>query len=209
MDLLSQRKKFAHALLQLAQDNEVTHWGTLKIGLIGRSRIDTDRELLKPLGEVVRAYSRVRNNLPNRARVEKHHLPFMVGTVEQYDRAGSLDPHLHYFIRLRKDEEPRYRGFLRSRFGRDCTDGAASLPAYAHPPETSADWSPWLYPEIVLSDGRPSRPIIKRLDARPTFDLQALYDDGFRAANYAVKQGKASDIVSHLDFAPSPSDAHS
>lgn len=200
MDLLSERKKRGIALHHIAKENGATHFGTLKIGLIGRPRIDIDRELLRPLGEVLRAYARDRNTLPNRATVKRTDLPFIIGTAERYDRAGSLDPHLHYFIRLRTDEEPRYRGFLRSRFGRDCTRSAASLSAYAHPSGTSADWKDLLLPHAVGAEDRPVRPIITRRDAAPTFDLQWLHDDGFRAATYSMKQGRGSEIVSHLDL---------
>jgi hypothetical protein len=188
------------ALHDMARDNSVTHFGTLKIGLIGRSRIDPHRDLVRPLGEVLRAYARDRNELSRRTAVRKSDLPFMVGTLELRDRAGSLDPHLHYFIRLRPNEEPRYRGFLRTRFGSDRTKGADSLPAYAYPPGTSVDWRPWIFPNPVSSEIRPARPIILRRDAAPTFDLQALSDGGLRAALYSVKQGRGSEIVSHLDL---------
>ncbi|CAN5213126.1 hypothetical protein BH10PSE2_BH10PSE2_11890 [soil metagenome] len=200
MHLLSDRELRGIALHDIATENGVTHFGTLKIGLLGRSRIDINRELIRPLGEVVRAYARDRNNLSKRTAVKKSDLPFIVGTVELRDKAGSLDPHLHYFVRLRPDEEPRYRGFLRTRFGRDCTKGAEALPALAHPPGTSADWRPWLLPYAIPADGRPIHPIILRRDAEPTFDLQQLYDDGLRAATYSAKQGSGSEIVSHLDL---------
>jgi hypothetical protein len=64
----------------------------------------------------------------------------------------------------------------------------------------SVDWKPWFAPLAVAVDARLDHPIIKRRDVSPTFDLQALYDDGFRAAIYAVKQGRGSELVSHLDL---------
>ena len=194
------RSALADALYDLAEANGVTHFGTLKLGLIGRSRIDTHRDLLRPLAVVIRTYGRDRSDLPKRSPLKVEHLPFLVGVAERYDRAGSLDPHLHYFIRLRADEEPRYRGFLRSRFGQDRTRGADSLIALAHPPGEPAHIRPFVFPsEIAVSD-RPIRPLIMRRDATPSFDLQPLRTDWRRAAAYSVKQSLTPIIISHLDF---------
>ena len=194
------RTRLSEALHDLASTNGVTHFGTLKIGLIGRSRIDIHRDLIRPLREVVRAYGYVRCDLPRRAKLEKSHLPYLIGVIEKRDRSGSYDPHLHYFIRLKHDEEPLYRGFLRSRYGRDCTKGAVALPAHIHLPNTPASMRPYLFPVEVPAFARPTRPLIQRRDATPTFDLQPLTSDWRRATAYIVKQSLSPDIISHLDF---------
>lgn len=194
------RVALADALHDLAEANGATHFGTLKLGLIGRSRIDVHRELLKPLSVVIREYGYDRSDLPNRSTINAGHLPFLVGVAERFDRAGSLDPHLHYFIRLRSNEELRYRGFLRTRFGRDCTEGAGRLTALAHAPGTPAEMRQFLLPSEVSLLARPTRPLIKRRDATPTFDLQPLSGDWRRAATYVVKQSLTPDIITHLEL---------
>ena len=194
------RRRLGDGLHDLASANGATHFGTLKIGLIGRSRIDIHRELIRPLREVTREYARLRFDLPRRAKLDASHFPFMVGVIEKRDRAGSFDPHLHYFIRLETDEEPLYRGFLRSRFGRDCTKGAVALPAHVHLPETPASMRPYVFPIEVPVHVRPTRPLIFRRDATPTFDLQPLESDWRRATAYIVKQSLSPDIITHLDF---------
>ncbi|MDQ8027170.1 MAG: hypothetical protein REJ23_00470 [Brevundimonas sp.] len=200
MPATHRRADVANALYDLAETNGVTHFGTLKLGLIGRSRIDVHRELLKPLAVVIREYGYDRSDLPNRSTLEAGHLPFLVGVAERFDRAGSLDPHLHYFIRLRPNEEPRYRGFLRMRFGRDCTAGAGRMTALAHAPGTPAGMRQFLLaPEVSLL-ARATRPLIKRRDATPTFDLQPLSSDWRRAATYVVKQSLTPDIITHLEL---------
>lgn len=191
--------EFADALYDLAESNGVTHFGTLKLGLIGRSKIDLHRELLRPLAVVFRTYGRDRSELSKRSRPTADHLPFLVGVVERYDRAGSLDPHLHYFIRLRLGEEPHYRGFLRARFGRDHTKGAEGLAALTHPPGTPARMR-FFRPDSVCALSRPGRPLITRPDATPTFDLQPLRGDWRRAISYSIKQSSTSEIISHLDL---------
>ncbi|RZI99632.1 MAG: hypothetical protein EON90_10815 [Brevundimonas sp.] len=200
MPALHSRFAIANALHQLAEANGVTHFGTLKIGLLGRSSIDVHRELLRPLAVVVRAYARYRSDVCKRAMLRADHLPFIVGVAERFDRAGSVDPHLHYFVRLEHDEEPFYRGFLRSRFGRDDTDQAGLLPAFTHPPGTQARMREFLIPTEVSSTARPPRPLIKRRDAAPTFDLQPLSTDWRRATNYVVKQSLSPEIITHLDL---------
>lgn len=194
------RAAIADALYDLAETNGVTHFGTLKLGLVGRSTIDLHRELLKPLAVVLREYGYDRSDLPHRSTLEADHLPFLVGVAERYDRAGSLDPHLHYFVRLRPDEEPRYRGFLRSRFGRDCSDGAGGLKALTHPAGIPAQMRQFLLPTEVSLLARPIRPLIRRRDATPTFDLQPLSSDWRRAATYIVKQSITPDIITHLEL---------
>lgn len=200
MPALLRRNAVADALHDFAETNGVTHFGTLKLGLIGRSRIDVHRELLKPLAVVLQTYGYDRSDLPNRSALKADHLPFLVGVVERFDRAGSIDPHLHYFIRLRPDEEPLYRGFLRSRFGRDCTEGAGGLIALGHPAGTPAEMRQFLRPTDVSILARPARPLIKRRDATPTFDLQPLSSDWRRAANYVVKQSLTPDFITHLEL---------
>jgi hypothetical protein len=200
LPLHHRRSAIADALHDLAEANGVTHFGTLKLGLVGRSRLDVHRELLKPLAVVLRTYGYDRSDLPNRSILNVEHLPFLVGVVERFDRAGSLDPHLHYFVRLRPDEEPRYRGFLRSRFGRDCTEGAGRLTALTHPAGTPAEMRQFLLPTEISILARPSRPIITRRDASPTFDLQPLSSDWRRAADYVVKQTLTPDIITHLEL---------
>ena len=200
MPTLPRRSVVADALHDFAETGGATHFGTLKLGLIGRSRIDLHRELLRPLAVVIRTYGYARSDLPKRATLEAEHLPFLVGVIERNDRAGSLDPHLHYFIRLRPNEEPLYRGFLRSRFGRDCTKGAASLPAFTHPEGTPAEMRQFLIPTAVSVLARPTRPLIKRPDATPTFDLQPLRSDWRRATSYSVKQSRTPDIITHLEL---------
>ncbi|CAN7415806.1 hypothetical protein [Brevundimonas sp. LjRoot202] len=149
---------------------------------------------------VLREYGYDRSDLPHRSTLEADHLPFLVGVAERYDRAGSLDPHLHYFVRLRPDEEPRYRGFLRSRFGRDCSDGAGGLKALTHPAGIPAQMRQFLLPTEVSLLARPIRPLIRRRDATPTFDLQPLSSDWRRAATYIVKQSITPDIITHLEL---------
>ena len=200
MPTTHRRAAVADALHDLAEANGVTHFGTLKLGLIGRSRIDVHRELLKPCAVVIREYGYDRSDLPNRSTLEAGHLPFLVGVAERFDRAGSLDPHLHYFIRLRSNEEPRYRGFLRSRFGRDCTDGACRLTALTHAAGTPAGMRELVLPTEVSLLARPTRPLIKRRDATPTFDLQPLSSGWRRATNYVVKQSLSPDIITHLEL---------
>lgn len=194
------RAAIAEALYDLAETNGVTHFGTLKLGLVGRSKIDVHRELLKPLAVVLRTYGYDRSHLPNRSVLKADHLPFLVGVAERYDRAGSLDPHLHYFVRLRHDEEPRYRGFLRSRFGRDCTERAGGLKALTYPAGLPAEMRQFLFPTEVSILARPTRPLIRRRDATPTFDLQPLSSDWRRAAHYVVKQSITPDIITHLEL---------
>lgn len=194
------RRNVGEALHEFARENGATHFGTLKVGLIGRARIDMHRDLLRPLGIVLREYGRDRRDLPKRATVEASDVPFLAGVVEQYDRAGSLDPHLHYFISLESGEEPRYRGFLRRRFGRDATMGAASLPAVAYEPFTRADMRPFIFPTPVSVSTPPVRRIIARRDAQPSFDLQQLSDDWEGAASYSAKQSSTPDIITHSEL---------
>ena len=200
MPYAPRRRSIGCALHEFANENGATHFGTLKIGLVGRSRIDPHRDLLRPLAVVMREYGRDRCDLPNRTKVEAAHLPFLAGVVEKYDRAGSLDPHLHYFIALEPDEEPRYRGFLRRRFGHDATVGAAGLSAVAYDPGTPAQMRAFIFPTPVEVSHSTIRRIIARRDAKPTFDLQPLRSDWERAATYSAKQSTAPDIITHLDL---------
>lgn len=184
-------------IAEYAMENGCNHFLTLKPGLIGRSKIDEQRDCLNPISVVFREYARYRNALPRRAVLELSHFPFFVGAIEKRDRFGNLDPHLHCYIALEEGEEPFLRGFLRDRFGRDATRDGEALDAFVYVPGCS-EHSPRVFgPKRVNIEDKPTRRIILRSDAKPSFDLQALGDDVCGLGRYIMKKYDTLDVVTH------------
>ncbi|MFC0634342.1 hypothetical protein [Brevundimonas balnearis] len=196
----SLRAAYAALIEDVAEEQGATHWGVLKIGYLGWPHVDVERDLLKPLRVLFRQYGYVRSGLRKRASLAAEHLAPVVGAVELYDKAGNHDPHLNYFITLGPDEEPRWRGFLRERFGRDATHGADVLEAVVCPAGTDWRLRPFLPLEPIANRPRAPRPIIHRGAVEPSFDLQRLRSDWRRAASYSVKQASTDTILTHNDF---------
>lgn len=184
-------------ITKYALENKATHFLTLKMGMICRAYVDTRRHVVSPISVVFREYARCRNALPKRVRVELEHLPFLVGAIERTDRFGNLDPHLHAFISLEDGEEPYLRGFLRDRFGRDCTGDAATLDAFVHIPNDEM-FSPRVFgPKRIGVTDRPSRRIILRNDVDPSFDLQKLGENPEYVGRYIMKKSDTVDVITH------------
>jgi hypothetical protein len=194
------RGAYAELLINQAEDRNATNWGVLKIGYLGRPGVCLQRDLIKPLGILMRAYAQDRHDLPKRRRPSLMDMPPLVGAVEPYDKAGNFDPHLNFFITLKPDEEPRFRGFLRLRFGRDATKGADRLRATAYAPGTDRRWRHLDCEEQVPNLKLAPRPVLQRGMVEPSFDLQTLRSDWKRAAEYSVKQSATDTIVTEADL---------
>lgn len=194
------RSAYADLLNNTAEEYGATHWGVMKIGYLGRPRISVDRDLIKPLSVVFREYARDRCDLPKRERPKLEHMAPLVGVVELYDRTGNHDPHFNYFIALRPGEEPRYRGFLRLRFGRDATRDAETLEAISCPAGVGHVGRFFECHHPVPNYARAPRPMIHRGGVEPSFDLQPLRSDWRRAGTYSVKQYTTDQILTHKDL---------
>jgi hypothetical protein len=194
----------ADAIYAFAKANAVTHFATLKVGLIGRHDINITRDLLEPISVLMKEFARDRCMIPRRAPLRPEHFPFLCGVVEQFDYRGARDPHFHFFMKLDPGEEPRCRGLFRQRWGKDATKGGERLPALAFPAGTEADMKSIMLPEIVpYTPGTPPRTVVKRGKSgperhtvRPSFDLQLLQADWQGAARYMVKQ-PCTDLIVH------------
>lgn len=194
------RREFGASIAEFALANEATHFCTLKPGIHGLSHFDSDRELRPVVGAFFRDYARVRNSIPWRREIAAGDLPFIIGVAERFDRFGNIDPHFHFMIALREDEDALLRGFARKRWGVDMTEGAEDLLAIAPPAGVAPAMRDFLFPEAVPLHTSPRSWLFQGSRYSPSFDLQPITSTPKRVGMYMTKQANDPTIWNHLEL---------
>ncbi len=191
------RQRLGESLAEWAIRERANHFLTLQPGLFGRSIRDADGNVLQTLGNLFKDYARLRRELPRRYVIARDDLPCILGVLERFDGFGNAAPHLHCFIALDPEEEPLLRGYLRSMFGSDKTEGAGTLPAIVRDKGHVLARGE---PKSVPVDFPTKLRLVGHWNSNPTFDLQPISRSPEKVGRYMTKQFRSPDIITHLDL---------